>query len=524
MQTHFHQYDVVIVGSGAAGLSLALSLAENYRIALISKTELMAGASLRAQGGIAAVMQEVEDSCESHVADTMNAGAGLCEREVVDFVVKRGRQAIEFLIKHGVQFSHVPDHHSQLHLTQEGGHSHRRILHVADRTGVAVVKTLAEQALAHRNIDCLTDFTASDLIMHDGQCLGVTLIKNDSGDLHHHLAHKTVLATGGASGCYRYTSNCNQATGDGIAMAWRAGARVVNMEFNQFHPTCLYHPQAQSYLISEAVRGEGGLLKLPSGERFMPRYDARAELAPRDIVARAIVTELAANRIDYVLLDISHQPAEDVIRLFPTIYERCLQYDIDITQQAIPVVPAAHYTCGGIKTDLAAKTDIDNLYAIGEVAYTGLHGANRMASNSLLECLVFAAAASQSIDQALSVNPIAVELQAPIIDVHQLAVHYDAASRITELKQLMWDSAGIVRNDADMQAALLQVDEWLLELESVLAAAKWAQATLECRNLLTVSQLILRSALARQESRGLHCNVDHPSLQVRCEPTVMTPG
>ncbi len=523
MHTETHHYDILVVGSGAAGLALALSLADHYHVALISKAELVAGSSPRAQGGIAAVMSESEDSFDAHVQDTLNAGAGLCDADVVDFVVRRGKQAIEFLMRRGVGFTHLPEQHDQLHLTQEGGHSHRRILHVADKTGVAVVKTLAEQALSHPRIDCFTEYTAIDLIMQSEACAGATMLHNGTKDVHHFIAHKTILATGGASGCYRYTSNSNQATGDGIAMAWRAGCRVANMEFNQFHPTCLYHPDAKSFLISEVLRGEGALLKLPSGERFMQRYDERGEMAPRDIVARAIEAEIKSNGCDYVLLDISHLPADDVMRMFPTIYQRCLEFDIDITKQAIPVVPAAHYTCGGVMTDLNGVTDVPNLFAIGEVAYTGLHGANRMASNSLLECLVFAASASAAIVRQLLQQPLLVEINSPWLNLHQLAVEFDAKRRIADVQDLMWRTAGIVRCDGLLLQAHEQLQQWYAELEAVFTTAHLNKQLAECRSMVQVALLIIESALRRHESRGLHFNIDHPDTLANPQPTILTP-
>ncbi|MDF1654867.1 MAG: L-aspartate oxidase [Coxiellaceae bacterium] len=523
MHAETHNYDILIIGSGAAGLALALSLADHYHIALISKADLVAGSSPRAQGGIAAVMSESEDSLDAHIQDTLNAGADLCDKSVVEFVVRRGKKAIEFLMRRGVGFTHQPEQHDQLHLTQEGGHSHRRILHVADKTGVAVVKTLAEQALSHPRIDCFTEYTAIDLVMQDDECVGATMLHNATQDIHHFIAHKTVLATGGASGCYRYTSNSNQATGDGIAMAWRAGCRVANLEFNQFHPTCLYHPDAKSFLISEVMRGEGAVLRLPNGERFMQRYDQREEMAPRDIVARAIEAEIKSHACDYVLLDISHLADEDIKRMFPTIYQRCLEFDIDITQQAIPVVPAAHYTCGGVMADLTGATDIANLFAIGEVAYTGLHGANRMASNSLLECLVFAASASEAIRQQLMQQPLLVEINSPWLNLHQLAVEFDAQQRIAHVQDLMWRTAGIVRCDDLLLQAHEQLQQWFAELEAIFSTAHLNKTLTECRNMVQVALLIIESALQRHESRGLHYNVDHPEAVPNPQPTILMP-
>ena len=378
-------YDVLVIGSGIAGLRLALSLSDGVRVAVVSKDDLVDGSSSHAQGGIAAVMDTDEDSIDLHIQDTLSTGVGLCDNKVVKATVTKAKSAIEWLIQQGVQFSIDGDHY---HLTQEGGHSRRRILHVADKTGAAIIKTLAEQVKNHHNIDCFTKHTVIDLRLKHNRCIGALVYSNQQQRILVFSATYTVLATGGSSFIYLHTSNPSCTSGDGIAMAWRAGCRVVNLEFNQFHPTCLYHPSANYHLITEVVRGEGGYLLLPDGERFMPRYDKRAEMAPRDIVARAIHTELKNHQLDYVYLDISHRPADFIKKTFPTIYLTCLKFNLDMTKEPLPVVPAAHYTCGGVMTDLNGQTDIPGLYAIGEVAYTGLHGANRMASNSLLECLV----------------------------------------------------------------------------------------------------------------------------------------
>ena len=409
-------YDVAIVGSGLAGLTVALHLAESRKVVLISKRELRDGATNWAQGGIAAVLDS-KDSTDQHVADTLVAGAGLCDEGATRFIVERGRAAIDWLIAQGVTFT--GDEHAEMgyHLTREGGHGQRRIIHAADATGHAVQMTLEQKVRAHPNITVLENHFAIDLITSDKlglasrlpgdlpQCLGLYVQQVESGKVLTIAAEQTVLATGGAGKVYLYTTNPDTATGDGIAMAWRAGCRMANMEFIQFHPTCLYHPFAKSFLISEALRGEGGRLKLPAsagaaaGTRFMPEHDARAELAPRDVVARAIDFEMKKRGLDYVDLDISHKPAAFLMEHFPTIHARCLELGIDMTRQPIPVVPAAHYSCGGIVTDLAGRTDLQGLYAIGETACTGLHGANRLASNSLLECVVLGRAAAQHIEQ-----------------------------------------------------------------------------------------------------------------------------
>ncbi|MFO7604180.1 MAG: L-aspartate oxidase, partial [Gammaproteobacteria bacterium] len=399
--------DVLIIGGGAAGLSLALHLAEKHSITLISKGKLTEGSTYYAQGGIAAVM-DPEDSFDSHIADTLNAGAGLCDPEVVRYTVEQAPAAIQWLIDAGVRFTREEgpaEDGGGYHLTREGGHEHRRILHTDDATGQAVETTLYQRVQEHRNITVLEQHNAIDLVtsrkvgLPGHRCLGAYLLNRKSNRALVCRARFTVLATGGASKVYLYTSNPDTATGDGIAMAWRAGCRIANMEFNQFHPTCLYHPQAKSFLITEAMRGEGAKLLLPNGEPFMQRFDARAELAPRDIVARAIDHEMKRLGCESLFLDISHRPAEFITRHFPNIYKQCLAFGYDITRQPIPVVPAAHYTCGGVMTNLQGETDLPGLYAIGETTYTGLHGANRMASNSLLECLVFARSAAAHIEQ-----------------------------------------------------------------------------------------------------------------------------
>ncbi|MDR3086937.1 MAG: L-aspartate oxidase, partial [Azoarcus sp.] len=397
-----YKYDVLILGSGAAGQSIALLLADRLRVALVTKRELADSASALAQGGIAAVLDNA-DSIGAHIRDTFTAGAGLCDPDVTRYVVEHGREAISWLIERGVPFTREEDSEFGFHLTREGGHSHRRIIHAADATGAAVQHTLSEAVLAHPNIDIFAHHIAIDLISGEriGKpepgCLGAYALDLRKNRVVTFSARNTVLTTGGAGKAYLFTTNPDVATGDGVAMAWRAGCRVRNMEFIQFHPTCLYHPQAKSFLISEAVRGEGGLLKLPDGTRFMPAHDERAELAPRDIVARAIDFEMKKRGLDCVYLDISHKPADWLREHFPNIHARCLELGIDIAREPIPVVPAAHYSCGGVVTDLAARTDVPNLYAVGETAGTGLHGANRLASNSLLECLVFGEAAARDI-------------------------------------------------------------------------------------------------------------------------------
>ena len=473
--------------------------------------------SMFAQGGIAAALGP-DDSTEAHAHDTIEAGAGLCQPETVEFVAGRGPQSIEWLQRQGVAFTREAGG-GPLHLTQEGGHSQRRVAHVADATGRAVVETLALKAQQHPRIRYLGDHIAIDLITSTklarpgpNRCLGVYALDQSSGRVASIGARLVVLATGGASKVYLYTSNPDTSTGDGIAMAWRAGCRVANMEFMQFHPTCLYHPRAKSFLISEAVRGEGGRLLLPDGTRFMPGHHPAAELAPRDVVARAIDYEMKRGGFDSVFLDISHKPGEFVRRHFPNIVARCAEFGFDLTREPVPVVPAAHYTCGGIVTDLDARTDLDALYALGECAFTGLHGANRMASNSLLECLVFAEAASGHITETLA-EQTADSASLPDWDESQVG---DPDERIVvshnwdELRRFMWDYVGIVRSNKRLDRALRRVELLKEEIRDYYSNFKVSNDLLELRNLVTVAELIIRSAQARQESRGLHYNLDYP--------------
>ncbi len=521
------QYDVLIIGSGLAGLTLALKTAKEKKVCLVSKRSINDSSSNWAQGGIAAVLTD-DDSVEAHIQDTLIAGAGLCDAEVVRLVAERGRETVEWLIKEGVPFTREDDN-SGYHLTREGGHSHRRIIHAADATGQAVQNTLAEKVCNHPNITLLENHIAVDLItarkvgMKSGECLGAYVLNNKNGKVLTIAAQHTVLATGGAGKVYLYTTNPDVSTGDGVAMAWRAGSRVANMEFIQFHPTCLYHPQAKSFLITEAVRGEGGILKLPDGTRFMPSHDKRAELAPRDVVARAIDFEMKKRGIDCVYLDISHQPADFILSHFPTIYQRCKELGIDITKEPIPVVPAAHYCCGGIMTDHNGRSDLPGLYAIGETAYTGLHGANRLASNSLLECLVFGqAAASDILSQAA--KP-AVKL--PDWDESRVT---DADEEIiithnwNELRRFMWNYVGIVRTSKRLIRALNRIDMLRDEVHEFYSNFRISNNLIELRNLLQVAELIVKSAMARHESRGLHFSKDYPDMLPQAVPTVLKPS
>ena len=521
------RFDTLIIGSGLAGLSLALKLADKQKVAIITKKSLLDGASVWAQGGIAAVLSP-EDSLGEHIHDTLIAGAGLCDLKTTSFVVEHGASAIDWLITQGVPFTRDAGSDNGYHLTREGGHSRRRIIHAADATGQAVQETLAARVKGHPNITLLEHYIAIDLITagklgrDDNRAYGAYALNSVSEEIVTIAAQNTVLATGGAGKVYLYTTNPDTATGDGIAMGWRAGCRVSNMEFIQFHPTCLYHPHAKSFLISEAVRGEGGILKLPDGTRFMPWHDERAELAPRDVVARAIDFEMKKRGLDCVYLDISHQPVEFLQEHFPTIYSRCLALGIDISKQPIPVVPAVHFTCGGVETDLRGRTDVNGLYAIGETACTGLHGANRLASNSLLECLVFAEAASRDI---LGKTPVSIP-ELPQWDESQVT---DADETVVishnwdELRRFMWDYVGIVRTTKRLQRAQHRIKLLHEEINEYYSNFHVSTDLLELRNLVLTADLIVQSALARHESRGLHFSKDYPQMLPEALPTVLTP-
>ncbi len=518
-------FDVLIVGSGLAGLSAALQLPSHLRIALLTKGELNEGASAWAQGGIAAVMAE-GDSFDAHVQDTLVAGAGLCDLPATQFVVEHAPEAIRWLMSLGVPFT---EEDGALHLTREGGHSERRIVHVTDATGAAVQQTLIKKVLAAPNIRIFNHHMLVDLITHQKlglpgqQCVGLYALDEQTDSVVTFSAPHTILATGGAGKVYLYTTNPDTATGDGIAAAWRAGCRVQNMEFIQFHPTCLYHPHAKSFLISEAVRGEGGLLKLPDGTRFMPTHDARAELAPRDVVARAIDFEMKKQGLDCVYLDISHKSPAFLKEHFPNILERCRQLGIDITTQPIPVVPAAHYTCGGVATDLAGRTDLAGLYAVGETACTGLHGANRLASNSLVECMVFAKATAHAIEHAGLAHPLAIPLwdDSRVTDANEAVV---ISHNWDELRRFMWDYVGIVRTNKRLERAAHRIALLQSEIHEYYAHFHVTRDLLELRNLVLVADLIVRCAQARHESRGLHFTKDYPETLGEALPTVLTPG
>jgi L-aspartate oxidase len=523
-----HLHDVLIIGSGAAGLTLALKLSSDLRIAVLSKASLSDASTYYAQGGVAAVMDET-DSTTAHVDDTLIAGAGLCHEDTVTFTVENGPEAIRWLIDQGVSFTLDAD--EQPHLTREGGHSHRRIIHAADATGRAISTTLVKRVRECKNVELLENHVAVDLITTqktgwpgENRVIGAYVLNTQTGEVEVFRAKFVAVATGGASKAYLYTTNPDIATGDGVAMAWRAGCRVANMEFNQFHPTCLYHPKAKNYLITEAMRGEGAYLRLPNGERFMPRFDERAELAPRDIVARAIDYEMKRLGIRCVYLDITHKPADFIIHHFPNIYEQCLKYGIDITKDQIPVVPAAHFTCGGVMVDHSSRTDIANLYAIGETSFTGLHGANRMASNSLLECFVFAMAAAKDIQEKIAAQPElppcnswdASQVRNPDEDV--MILH-----SWEELRGFMWDYVGIVRTDKRLARALHRVELLQREIQEYYSNYIISTNLIELRNLVLVSELIIRSAQARKESRGLHYTLDYPGIATEISDTILSP-
>lgn len=521
-----YQVDVLVIGAGAAGLTAALSLPTSLKVAILTKNP--GGGSTRwAQGGVAAVIDD-QDSIECHVDDTLNAGAGLCDRQVVEHVVGNAREAIDWLVEQGVSFTKSE---KRFHLTKEGGHSHRRILHAADATGWAIQDALDRQTLAAKNIQIYHNFIAIDLCYSPSEksqtrCVqGCYVLNRSTGEVNTFLARAVVLATGGASKVYKYTSNPDGASGDGIAMAWRAGCRVRNLEFNQFHPTCLYHPDAKSFLISEAVRGEGGLLRLPNGRRFMGDFDSREELAPRDIVARAIDHEMKRLGIDCLYLDITHRKPEFIGEYFPTIHKHLKAFGIDMTQDWIPIVPAAHYTCGGVLVDLNGESDLHGLYAIGEVSSTGLHGANRMASNSLLECIVYGRAAAAHIGRtAVTSRPypkVALWDASQVTDSDEDVV---ILHNWAEIRRFMWNYVGIVRTEKRLKRALNRTLMLSSEVHEFYSHYKVTAHLIELRNLVMIAELIIRSALKRKESRGLHYTVDQPNLAEHASDTILVPS
>ena len=524
-----HKSDVLIIGSGAAGLTAALNLADRFNVTVLAKGGLAEGSTAWAQGGIAAVL-EPGDTFESHIEDTMIAGAGLNDRKTVEFVVENAPRAIERLIELGVPFNKEG---GDLHLTREGGHSHRRIVHVNDATGWAVQEALLHAAQAHANITLVPDMVVIDLATskHEerysgaGNVWGVYAVNRATGRVELFTANATILATGGAGRTYLFSTAPRGATGDGIAMAWRAGCRISNMEMMQFHPTCLYNLDVKNFLITEAVRGEGGQLFNPATKhRFMPDYDPRAELAPRDIVARANDAEIKRYGLDYVHLDISQMGAEFVTHHFPTIYEKLIGLGIDMTKEPIPVVPAQHYTCGGIVIDLDGRTDLPHLYAAGECTQSGLHGANRLASNSLLECFVFGEACAKHINEHWDdlEPPPAIRPwdESRVTDSDEEVV---IKQNWTEIRRFMWNYVGIVRTTKRLERAAHRIKMLTGEVEDYYGHFRVTPDLIELRNLLQTSDLIVRSALHRHESRGLHYTLDYPETLPQAVDTVLVP-
>ena len=520
------QFDVLIVGSGAAGLSLALQLPDTLSIGLLSKADIHSGSTSWAQGGMAAVLHE-RDTVQSHIDDTLQAGAGLCHEDAVRFTVEQSTEVVNWLVSQGVDFdlrSDQPDDEfREFHLTMEGGHSIRRILHAADQTGSAISKALNRRIAECNNVEILTDRCVVDLICDDHRIAGAYILNTATGCVETIGAPTIALATGGASKAYLYTSNPDGATGDGIALAWRAGCRVANLEFNQFHPTCLYNPEARTFLLTEALRGEGATLHLPSGDRFMPRFDPRAELAPRDIVARAIDHEMKRLGLDCVYLDVTHKSRDETKAHFPTVQARCQALGIDMSVERIPVVPAAHYTCGGVIVDQHGATDVPGLYVIGETACTGLHGANRMASNSLLECFVYATSASKHIRN----NHLSIKIKnLPQWDDSRVRVSDEAVvikHSWQALRRLMWDYVGIVRTNRRLKRAANHLRILEQEVDDYYTSFTITKELLELRNLTLVSKLMVACARNRKESRGLHYNSDYPNTLPKGVDTVLLP-
>ena len=513
--------DILIIGSGAAGLTAAIELSDRFKVAVISKNQIIDSSTWYAQGGIAAVLAK-EDSTKSHIEDTLKVGDGLCNREAVEFCIENGREAISWLEDCGVVFTKNKKN-SDLHLTQEGGHSFRRVVHADDATGREVSDSLAAKVLRNKNIKILENHLAVDLIIKNKKCFGAYVFNKNKEKVLTISAGAVILATGGASKAYLYTSNPDGASGDGYALAWRAGCRLENMEFNQFHPTCLFHPEAKSFLISEALRGEGAILKTLSGVPFMKKHNSKGDLASRDIVARSIDNEVKVSGTDNVFLDISHKPPKEIKKSFPSIFKKCLEFGFDITKSPIPVVPAAHYTCGGIVTDLDGRTDISNLYAIGETSCTGLHGANRMASNSLLECIVFAKAAANDIKINFNLDRSSVPEwdNSKVIKAGEniLINHNWDASR-----RLMWNYVGIVRSNDRLKKAKDKMKLITSEVKEFYKNYEVTSDFLELRNLVLVSELIIKSAIKRKESRGLHYNLDYPKKFKKASSTILSPG
>jgi L-aspartate oxidase len=522
-----YSQEVLVIGSGAAGMTVALELAAKHKVSILSKSAIQSGSTWWAQGGIASVFDQ-KDSMESHYQDTLRAGAGLCHEKAVRYTVENGPDAIRWLIKQGVKFTQSEN--EQYHLTKEAGHSHRRILHAADATGKEVSASLADRIKDHPNIQLYENHVVVDLITQADKsssrirCTGAYVLDTKKDSVTVFQAKVVVLATGGASKAYLYTSNPDGATGDGIALAWRSGCRVANLEFNQFHPTCLYHPDAKNFLLTEALRGEGGYLRLPNGERFMSKFHPKGELAPRDVVARAIDYEIKRLGCECLYLDITHKPASFIELHFPSVAKHCLSFGIDITKDLIPIVPAAHYTCGGLVVNSFGQTDLWNLYAVGETAFTGLHGANRMASNSLLECVVYGRAAAKAISKAM--DGISKFETARPWDESRVT-HSDEDVIIShnwdELRRFMWDYVGIVRSQKRLERAEHRVKLLQKEIQEYYSNYKIRKNLIELRNLVLVSELIIRCAKQRKESRGLHYTLDHPALSDIAKDTIMVP-
>jgi len=524
---HHHTYDVLIIGAGAAGMSVALNFPSSISIAIINKGEINSGSTYWAQGGIAAAIDSM-DTRENHLIDTLKAGVGLCDKKTAANIINRGPEIIQWLLGKGINFTR---NYQSLHLALEGGHSHPRIIHSTDSTGRAISNTLLENIKQRHNIDLFENLTAIDLITNNKRdteqcCIGAYTIDSKSADTSIFEANHTVLATGGASRAYIHTTNKAGSTGDGIAIAWRAGCRICNMEFNQFHPTSLYHKLAKSVLISETIRGEGGLLVMANGQRFMDKFDERAELAPRDIVARAIDYEIKRTGSNCAFLDISHRSEHFIKKTFPNIYETCLLFNIDITKEPIPIIPAAHYTCGGIMVNQKGQTDINNLYAVGECSYTGLHGANRLASNSLLECIVMAQETVKAITANLTCYSKHNSNYLPSCDKHKTPnSHKNASFENTqnEIRKFMWKYVGIVRTKQHMLHAQNHIKKLKSKIHTEYNNSQTSCKLIELRNLVTVSELIIRSSLNRKESRGLHFRLDYPQTNKKALLTTLTP-
>ena len=512
--------DILIIGSGAAGMTAAIELSNRFKITLITKNSLIDSSTWYAQGGIAAVIDS-NDTIEEHLRDTLIAGDGLCNEEAVLACVSHGKEAIKWLSALGTNFT--TDKSNDLHLTQEGGHSKRRVVHAEDATGKEVSSSLAEIVKNNKNIKVLENHICVDLITNKNRCIGAYVLDIETNKVKAFSAGASILATGGASKVYLYTSNPDGSSGDGIGLAWRAGCVVENLEFNQFHPTCLYHPEAKSFLISEALRGEGAILINDKKERFMEKYDSRLELAPRDVVARSIDKEMKISGAENVFLDIRHRDAKEIKNEFPNIYEQCKKFGFYLTQEPIPVVPAAHYTCGGVKVDLNSQTNIKALYAIGEVSSTGLHGANRMASNSLLECVVFAKKAAEHIYTSFHEHNKSIK-EWDISKVTQTQEGVIIKHNWDEIRRLMWDYVGIVRSNNLLKRADIAMKVINEEVNYFYGKYLISSDLIELRNLALVANLTIKSALKRKESRGLHYSLDYPNVKKTAKSTILDPS